>query len=82
MADITGISNTAWANVTLAADEVWQCKGGKVMLSVTNPTTANSQGVILSGQGDNADAVKITSGKTVYYKAVGAGNCIVAREAF
>lgn len=60
-----------WVTVgPLAADEIWQCRGGSFLLSLEAVADV-LQGLLLSQIGDN---VRVPSGKTVryrsYYKAI------------
>lgn len=65
------------AGTVLAATEIWQCRTGKVALSV-QADPEDDEGIELVV----GDAIKIASGKTVKYRRVGTSVAAIAREAF
>ena len=75
MANITSVTDS-WQSVLLAADEIWQVHSGQVFLD-TDATEANRLGIRLSPM----EAVKIASGKTVYYKLAQGTGAVIARVA-
>lgn len=56
-------ATAAWANVTLAADEIWQARSGSFLVD-TDSTEADREGIILNP----GDSVQFSSGLTVYYR--------------
>ena len=73
MANITN-ATTAWQNVTIAADEIWQVRDGTVDIETD---AANQLGLLLRA----GDAVRISAGKTVYYRLTQGGTALIARVA-
>lgn len=73
MANISTIT-TAWQNVTITADEIWQARDGTVDID----TDATNQ---LGLQLRPGDAVKISAGKTVYYRLSLGSSALIARVA-
>jgi hypothetical protein len=70
-------------SVTLAANEVWQCRAGELLLTTSDPTATGTndpeQGILIKEE----NSLTISSGKTVWYRNFGpAGTaCLIAREA-
>lgn len=71
--------SSGWTEVTLAADEIWQCRGGTILVTVGAPNSRN-QGIELDG--DTGQGIRIASGKTINYRRINDGNAVLAREAF
>ena len=73
MANITN-ATAAWQSVTIAADEIWQCREGAVDLDTD---AANQLGLRLRQD----DAVRLSAGKTVYYRLSSGRRAVIARVA-
>lgn len=76
MALITDITAAWSAGTVLAATEIWQCRAGKVAISVQAAPAADEGIELVAG-----DAIKIASGKTVKYRLAGGSASSIAREA-
>lgn len=72
------LSTDAWANATLASDEVWQCREGTVLLSIEAPAAPDSDhGTHLI----RFDSRTFKAGDTVHYRRLGRDAARIAREA-
>ena len=57
-----------WDDVTLEADEFWQCRSGRVLVTVEAEPTANV-GVFLAA----GESIDFPSGATVNFRGIGTG---------
>ena len=69
---ISTLPQTWSSPVTLAADEVWQVRGGPVFL-----TTEASPAPLTGLEMRSGDAIRVTAGKTVRYRSFDATAQIV-----
>lgn len=76
MAKVTDASGSWSAGTLLSADEVWQCHDGGVLLD-TDAVAGNRLGIRL----EPGDSLRITNGKTVYYKLAYGTAALIARVA-
>ncbi len=76
MALITNITTSWSAGTLLAATEIWQCRTGKVAISV-QAAPDDDEGIELMA----GDALRIVSGNTVKYRLAGGSASSIAREA-
>jgi hypothetical protein len=53
-----------WASVTLAADEVWQARGGSIFVTIENPIRADQGFLLVSGA-----VLPLKAGQTVNFRA-------------
>ena len=76
MAVVSDLTASWSSGTTLSADEVWQCHAGEVLVA-TGPTAPASDvdGIALFAP----DSVKISSGKTVYYKLADTATAVLTR---
>lgn len=59
------LTDDTWRSVTLATDEIWQCREGQVLTSLETPTDpASDQGILLSSR----DVRYFGAGQTVHYR--------------
>lgn len=59
------VTGTAWTSVTLTQDEIWQCRGGRVLTTVEAPTgDADDRGIVLT----EGDVRVFRNGQTVRYR--------------
>lgn len=75
MALVTDAAATWSAPVTLAADEIWQARKGRVFLTTT-ATPAADDGIELH----EVHAVRLPAGADVRYRKDGAGDALIVRE--
>jgi hypothetical protein len=60
-------ATTAWTSVTLAQDEIWQCRGGRLLTTVETPSgDSDDRGIVLT-----EDSVRVfRNGQTVRYRTL------------
>lgn len=75
MANITNAS-VSWQSVMLTAEEVWQCREGVVDID-TDATNQLGLGLRLHRD----DSVRLSAGKTVYYRLSSGIFAVIARVA-
>lgn len=73
MANISNVT-ASWQSVTITADEIWQVRDGAVCVDTD---AANQLGLLLR----SGEAVRISAGKTVYYKLNQGSSALIARVA-
>ena len=76
MALIKSIPET-WTELTLAADETWQCRAGSVLLNDTDTPVDDDDGLRL----DLLVAKELKAGDIVSYRRFGGTPAIIARVA-
>ena len=75
MALITDATTTWSAPVTLAADEIWQARKGRVFLTTTASPDVDD-GIELH----EIHAVRLSAGAELRYRREGAGTALIVRE--
>lgn len=75
MARITNASND-WQSVTLSADEVWQVRAGAVLLD-TDASAPDREGILVQ----TFEALRFSSGRTVFYRLASGTSALIARVA-
>jgi hypothetical protein len=75
MARITNIPETFTQVGPLAADEIWQVHDGTVLISLEAGADAE-RGLRLT----RWETLEVLSGKTVYYRRLGASAAVLSRE--
>lgn len=67
---------TGWSTpITLTQDEVWQTRKGSVFISTTTNPAAGDGILVREGYG-----LRLTAGRTVYYRMDGTANAVIVRE--
>ncbi len=75
MAIISDAGLTWSAPITLASDEVWQTRQGRVFITTTASPGSDDGIELLENQG-----LRLSGGRVVRYRKTGAGTAQIARE--